>query len=64
MDTKIEDADKVLEEYLELFCSGGEDDELRARARARADEIRKEMRAKYGHRSIAVQLVREARDEE
>ena len=66
MDAKLQqnDADKVLEEYYELKIAGGKDDELLARARARADEIHREMAAKYGHRKIAVELVRQARDEE
>jgi hypothetical protein len=66
MDAKLQeqDADKVLEEYYELKLAGGKDDDLLARARARADEIREEMAAKYGHRKIAVELIRQARDEE
>lgn len=66
MDAKLKehDADKVLEEYFELKIAGGKDDELLARARARADEIHQEMAAKYGHRKIAVELIRQARDEE
>jgi hypothetical protein len=61
---KQQDADKVLEEYYELKIAGGKDDELLARARTCADEIHREMAAKYGHRKIAVELIRQARDEE
>ncbi len=66
MDAKLQeqDADKVLEEYYDLKMAGGKDDDLLARARARADEIHREMAAKYGHRKIAVELIRQARDEE
>jgi hypothetical protein len=64
MDAQTKEVDKVLEEYFDLKMSGGKDDELLARARARADEIHREMAAKYGHRKIAVELIRQARDEE
>ena len=66
MDAKLQekDADKVLEDYYDLKMSGGKDDELLARARARADQIRDEMAAKYGHRQIAVELIRQARNED
>ena len=66
MDAKLQEqeADKVLEEYLDLKLSGGKDDDLLARARARADQIHREMSAKYGHRKIVVELIRQARDEE
>ena len=70
MDAKLQQqfsqqvGDEVLEEYFELKMSGGKDDDLLARARARADEIHREMAAKYGHRNVAVELIRQARNEE
>jgi hypothetical protein len=64
MDAKLFKADQELEELLEAVSSGRKDSELLKRARERADEIRKEMGAKYGHRNIAVRLIREARDDE
>lgn len=72
MDSKLQEpeklldneADRVLEEYYDLKMAGGKDDDLLARARARADQIHKEMGAKYGQRNIAVELIRQARDEE
>jgi len=64
MDATLQEADKVLEEYFELMISGQKDVELLTRARERADQIHKEMAAKYGHRNIAVDLVGEARDDE
>lgn len=72
MDAKLQEqeklldneADKVLEEYYDLKMAGGKDDDLLARARARADEIHREMAVKNGHRKIAVELIRQARGEE
>jgi hypothetical protein len=59
MTPELQESDQVLEEYLELLASGRKDDELLARSRDRADDIHKEMKAKYGHRSIAIELIRE-----
>lgn len=64
MEAEVQGTDRDLEEFLQLMSSGRKDEEVLARARARADEICKQMGAKYGHRKIAVDLVREARDEQ
>jgi len=56
--------DHEFQQLLELVLAGKKDDPLVQRARERGDALRKEMRAKYGHRNIAVKLVREARDDE
>jgi hypothetical protein len=56
--------DQEFQQLLELVLAGKKDDPIVQRARERGDALRKEMRAKYGHRNVAVKLVREARDDE
>jgi hypothetical protein len=63
MESRPANIDLEFEEILKLVLAGKKDDELVKRARERGDELRKEMRAKYGHRNIAVKLIREARNE-
>ena len=64
MDPKPGDIDREIEEIIQLVTSGKTDAEALRLARERGDAIRKEMRAKYGDRNIAVELIREARDDD
>jgi len=63
MEPKPDDIDRELEHVIQLVLAGKKDHPLVQRARERGDALRKEMRAKYGDRNIAVELVREARDD-
>jgi hypothetical protein len=56
--------DREFQQLLDLVLAGKKDDPLVQRARDKGDALRKQMRAKYGDRNIAAQLVREARDDE
>jgi hypothetical protein len=58
------DFDHEFQQRLELVLAGKKDDPRVLRAREKGDALRKEMRAKYGNRNIAVKLIREARDDE
>jgi hypothetical protein len=58
------DFDREFEQVLELVLAGKKDHPLVQRAREKGDALRKEMRAKYGDRNIAVKLIRETRDDE
>jgi len=64
MDVKLLEVDQEIERALQLALSGKKDSEELKLARQRGDELRKQMRAKYGARDIAVQLIREIRDGE
>jgi hypothetical protein len=64
MDAKISQTDQELEEAIRLVLSGNKHSEELKRARERGDEFRRQMRAKYGPRNIAVELVQKARDGE
>jgi hypothetical protein len=64
MDAKVAETDLELEEAIRIVLSGKKDSEDLKRLRAQADQICREMGAKYGHRKIAVDLIRAARDEE
>ena len=64
MSAKLSETDLELEEAIRLVMSGKKDSEELKRARERGDEFRRQMRAKYGARSIAVDLIREIRDGE
>ena len=53
-----------LEEVCRRLMTGGvQDPELLERIRRRSEAARKELREKYGELNIAVDLIREARDE-
>jgi len=56
--------DREFQQLLELVLAGKKDHPLVQRAREKGDALRKQMRAKYGNRNIAVKLVREARNDE
>jgi hypothetical protein len=56
--------DREFEQLLELVLAGKKDDPIIQRVREKGDALRKQMRARYGERNIAVQLVKEARDDE
>ena len=62
MSTHIADADREIDEIVRLVSATSKDPAALQLARQRADAIRQEMRAKYGDRNIAVELVHEARD--
>lgn len=64
MDTKLTETDEELEKALQLVFSGKKNSEELRLARARGDEFRRQIRAKYGPRNIAVPLIREIRDGE
>jgi hypothetical protein len=64
MDAKRLESDPDIERALQLVRSGKKNSEELKRARERGDELRKQMRAKYGARDVAVQLIREVRDAE
>lgn len=63
MESRPTDIDHEMDQLLKLVLAGKKDDERVKRAREQGAALRKEMRAKYGHRNIAVSLIREARDE-
>jgi predicted thioredoxin/glutaredoxin len=63
MSTQTLEVNKDVEEVVRLITSGSKDPEAWRRVRERADRFCEEMRKKYGVREIAVDLVREARDE-
>jgi hypothetical protein len=56
--------DREFEELVKDVLAGKKESEIIRRAREQGDALREEMRKKYGHRDIAVQLIREARDED
>jgi hypothetical protein len=58
------DFDREFQQLLELVLAGKKNDPLVLRAREKGDALRKQMRAKYGHRNIALKLIRDARDDE
>lgn len=62
MSTHVADSDREIDEIVRLVSSASKDPAALKLARQRADAIRQEMRAKYGDRDIAVDLVHEARD--
>jgi hypothetical protein len=64
MRPKPTDFDREFQQLLELVLAGKKDDPLVQRAREKGDALRKQMRAKYGDRNIAVELIREARDDD
>ncbi|HEY2412715.1 MAG TPA: hypothetical protein VGI40_10755 [Pirellulaceae bacterium] len=64
MTTKTFETDVEMEHALKLILSGKKNSEELRRAREKGDKFRHEMRAKYGPRSIAVELIREIRDGE
>lgn len=53
--------DREFQQLLELVLAGKKNDPIVQRAWERGDALRKEMRAKYGARNIAVRLIHEAR---
>jgi hypothetical protein len=53
-----------LEYAIQLSISGKRDPEFEKRIRAKTDEIRKRMFAEHGLVNVAVDLIREGRDEE
>jgi hypothetical protein len=61
---KLAETDIELEEALRLVLTGPKDSEELRRAREQSDQFRREIRAKYGPRDIAVELVQKARDGE
>jgi hypothetical protein len=64
MDAKMLETDPEIDRALRLLISDNKDSEELQQARERGDEYRRQMRAKYGERNIAVELIREIRDEE
>ena len=52
-----------LEYAIQLIVSGKKDPEFAARVQAETEEITQEIRRKHGVLNIAVELIREARDE-
>jgi hypothetical protein len=64
MTTKAFETDLEMERALKLVLSGKKDSDELKRAREKGDKLRQEMRAKYGPRNIAVDLIREIRDGE
>ena len=62
MSTHVADADREIDEIVRLVAAASKDPAALQLAKQRADAIRQEMRAKYGDRNIAVELVHEARD--
>jgi hypothetical protein len=56
--------DREFQQLFELVVAGKKDHPLVQRAREKGDAFRKEMQAKYGNRSIAVDLIREIRGDE
>ena len=53
-----------LEYAIKLFHSGKRDPEFEKKMQAKGDVIRQEMLAKHGVLDVAVDLIREGRDEE
>jgi hypothetical protein len=56
--------DELVAEAVRLITAKDKDPEALRQARARADQFRKEMDAKYGVRNIVLELLRETRDGE
>jgi hypothetical protein len=64
MDVKLLETDPEIDRALERLLSGKRDSEELKQARERGDQFRRQMRAKYGPRNIAIELIREIRDDE
>lgn len=58
----FDEIDNDLDDVIRLAAAKSKDAEALRRARERADDIRQEMKSKYGKLNIAVELVQEARD--
>jgi hypothetical protein len=63
MNPESTEFDREFQQVLELILAGKRDHPIVQRGRDRGDELRRQMRTKYGARNIAVELIRESRGE-